>query len=316
MEHVNTALAIIQRTRYFTDVLRREGCNTVLACTGNLLDMPAAYLASRRTGASFYAYIFDHYSKRERFDPIARLWAQRLEPWLMRSATKVIAPNEILRNDLREDYGIEAAVIHNSCDISAYETALPDLANGEGIRIVYTGDIYEANFGSLKNLLTAIELLDRKDVKLHLYTARTEEFLDHYEIRGPRVLHPHVQPSEMPQVQRQADILFLPLAFDSPYPEVIRTSATSKMAEYLAARRPVLVHAPADSFVSWYFRHHECGLVVDRDEPTELAGAIELLLTDAALREKMIERAWVRAQADFSLAKAQNQFLSLMGLHA
>jgi glycosyltransferase involved in cell wall biosynthesis len=315
MQHVNTALAIVQRARYFAVVIRREGCNAVLACTGDMLDMPAAYLASRRTGAPFYAYIFDHYSKRERFDPIARVWAQRLEPWLIRRATKVIAPNEILRDDLREDYAVEAAVIHNSCDISVYETGVPEVSNRDGIRIVYTGDIYEANFGALKNLLKAIELLDRKDVKLHLYTARSEEFLDHYGIRGQRVAHPHRQPSEMPRVQQQADILFLPLAFDSPYPEVIRTSATSKMAEYLAAQRPVLVHAPPDSFLAWYFRHYECGLVVDRNEPADLASAIELLLTDAALREKLSQRAWERANADFSLAKAQAQFVRLIGLH-
>ena len=98
----------------------------------------------------------------------------------------------------------------------------------------------------------------------------------------------------------------------SPYPEVMRTSAPGKMGEYLAAQRPILVHAPSDSFLAWYFREYECGLVVDEGDPKKLARAIERISTDAALRQRLSARAWERAQCDFSISTAQSRFSELM----
>ena len=318
MQHMNMLLAIFQRARYFAGVLRRERCGAVVACTGDVEDLPAACLAARQVGVPFYAYIFDHYSKREWVDPVARSWARRLEPWMLKRAAAVIVPNETLRDDLFDDYGVEATVIHNSCDIAAYEASPPErpAGNGGGVSIVYTGDVYEAHFDAFRNLLEALERIERPRVELHLYTARTAEFLETYAIRGRVVYHPHHQPSEMPGIQQQADLLFLPLAFDSPYPDIVKTSAPGKMAEYLAARRPVVVHAPPDSFISWYFRQHECGLVVDRNDPAELARALDLILKDEALRERLGARAWERAGADFDISKARAQFARVVGLDA
>jgi glycosyltransferase involved in cell wall biosynthesis len=87
---------------------------------------------------------------------------------------------------------------------------------------------------------------------------------------------------------------------------------TWKCTKYLASGRPILVHAPADSFVSWYFREHECGVVVDRSEPAMLAQAIEGVIEDAELRRKIGERARARAESDFSLAAAQAEFVKLL----
>jgi glycosyltransferase involved in cell wall biosynthesis len=85
-----------------------------------------------------------------------------------------------------------------------------------------------------------------------------------------------------------------------------------KMGEYLASGRPILVHAPADSFIAWYFRHHECGLVVDENDPARLAQAIDSLLNDADLRKTIGARARDRAIADFDQVKEQARFIELL----
>jgi hypothetical protein len=49
-------------------------------------------------------------------------------------------------------------------------------------------------------------------------------------------------------------VLFLPLAFESPIPEVINTSSPEKTGG-ISGRWPAYSgDAPADSFLSWYFR--------------------------------------------------------------
>jgi glycosyltransferase involved in cell wall biosynthesis len=126
------------------------------------------------------------------------------------------------------------------------------------------------------------------------------------------IRHPHIPQSEVPAVLRQADILFLPLAFRSPIPEVIRTSAPGKTGEYLSVRRPILVHAPGDSFVSWYFRDNRCGIVVDEEDPGALASAIARILDDETLRSEVSTHARRAAERDYGIEHAREAFLGLM----
>ena len=307
-ETVNIPLGVRHRARQFRDVIRRESCDAVVACTGDILDLPAGRIAARREGVPFFAYLFDHYSYREWREPAKRFWSRRFEPWLMRSAEGLIVPNEVLRDDLRARFGVEAEVIHNSFDISPYEAPCESSAAGGAGGVVYTGDIYEAHYDAFRNLLEALDRLGRDELKLHAYTPRTEEELASYGIRGRMVLHSPRDPSDMPCVQRGAGALFLPLAFDSPYPELVRTSSTTKLGEYLAAGRPVIAHAPPDSFVAWYTREHECGVVVDSLDPAQLAEAVARVLDDEALGRRLAANAWARAEADFDIAAAREKF--------
>ena len=318
-ESINIQVAVMDHRSRIANIVRRERCDAIVACTGELAILPAGYLASRAAGVPFYAYLFDHYSYREWDDPVKAFWARRFEPFIMKGAAGVIAPNEILRDDLRERFGVEAAVIHNSFDISPYETGAAVDANtrnpSDDVNIVYTGAVYEAHFGAFRNLMTAIRKLDHLRVNVHLYTNQPEETLRRENVSGPIVLHQQQAMTEMPRVQMEADILFLPLAFDSPYPDLVRTSATTKLGEYLASRRPVLVHAPRDSFISWYFRKHECGVVIDEDDPARLANGIELILSDARLCQRLIANAYERARTDFDIAASRAAFVQLLGLN-
>jgi len=85
-----------------------------------------------------------------------------------------------------------------------------------------------------------------------------------------------------------------------------------KMGEYLASGRPILVHGPSDSFITSYFRQHECGLVVDENDPAQLARAIDSLLNDADLRKRLGARARHRAWTDFDLVKEKARFTELL----
>ena len=182
----------------------------------------------------------------------------------------------------------------------------------EEIRIVYSGAVYAANADAIRNVVQAIELIPRPAVvRMHLYTAQTPTGLARNGISGPVVCHPHETPAAMSLIQRCADILLLPLAFESPYPEVIRTSSPGKLGEYLAAGRPVLAHVPRDSFVGWYFREHDVGPIIDADSPELLARALRHVMDDSDARAQWCTRALKRARVDFDLETARSRFLRL-----
>ena len=300
----------VRRVGEIQRIVLREGCDAVVAFTGMGVDIPTAYLASRRAGTRFYAYLCDDYAARETFWAY-RLPARLVEPWPLKGADGVVVPNEFLQEKLRRRFGVEATIVRNPVDLSAYD--LPERVQGaphRAARIVYTGAVYQAHYDCFVNLVWA---LDGRSAELHLYTAQDADDLAERGIRGPVVFHPHEPAGAMPRIQTEADVLFLPLAFESPYPEVIRTSSPAKMAEYLASGRPILVHAPADSFVAWYFRRHECGLVVDQNDPELLAGELERLLADPELQARLGRNARARAEVDFDVVAASAAFARLVG---
>lgn len=311
---VNLLLRIWQRAMRIWSIVKNEKCDAIMACTGDLADLPAGYLASKVGHVALYVFLFEDYSN-QRLRSMNWYLAQVVESIVLKSATGVIVCNEFLKKELQRRHGIETTLIRNPCELLHEKTAeFPWPADPGEIKIVYTGAVYHADLGALHNLVEAIQKIARPEIKLHVYTVQSPVELEREKIRGWVVYHPYLTLSQVMEVQRQADILFLPLPFDSPIPEVIKTSAPNKIGEYVASGRPVLVHAPSHSFVSWYFREHECGVVVDQMEPVELAQAIRRILDDGALRQQLRENALARARTDFSLDTARERFMHLFRL--
>jgi glycosyltransferase involved in cell wall biosynthesis len=315
-DSVNITIGTFLRARQIARIIRDEECEAVLSCSSgdDRLDVPAGLLASRLAGVPFYVYLFDTYSHMW-IQPRSRFIGRRLEPVVVKKAAGVITTNDFVHQMLRERYGVDSLVIHNPCDLAAYEDAVSEATrNDDEIRIVYTGAVYEAHYEAFRNLIEAVKLLEKPQLKVHIFTAQPPSLLEARGVRGPVIIHQHEPVSAMPTIQRSADMLFLPLSFNTPYPELIRVSSPSKIGEYLAARRPILVHAPPDSFIATYFRRYECGLVVDQNDPKMLAQAVEQILGDEELRERLVTNAWDRAQADFSLNAARERFAQFLKL--
>jgi glycosyltransferase involved in cell wall biosynthesis len=313
VDSLNARIAVRSRARQIADIARRERCGVLVGCTGDLYDLPATALAARWAGLPFVPYIFDDYI--EQWTGTARGIAARLEPAALRGARAVIVPNEFTREEYERRCGVRGTIVRNPCsipDLDALDRAERVFDPG-AVHIVYTGAVYHANSDAFRNLIATIPRLTPTRVLLHIYTAQSVDDLGGHGVRGPNVVHHiHIHQSEVARVLRHADILFLPLAFRSPIQEVIRTSAPGKMGEYLSVRRPVLVHAPGNSFVSWYFRANRCGIVVDNEDTGTLAGAIGRLLEDESLREEVSGNARQAAERDYRVEHARKVFRELM----
>jgi len=313
---VNIFYQLYQRAKNISLIIRKEKCQAIMAFSGNRFNLPTALFASWWTGVPFYAAIDDYYTYQwpRRLD---RLFARFLEPIVLKGASRVMVLNDFLKNEYQRRYRINPIIVYNPNE------SIPDYAGNDNspwpysdneISIVFTGSIYHANYNAFENVVKAIKLLDRPDVKLHIYTAQTKERLQLEDrgISGPVVFHGYLSPSESLNVQKNADILFLPLGFRTTIPEVIKTSAPFKMAEYMSSGRPILVHAPQDSFLCWYFKKYNCGLVVDVNDPAMLAKEINRIITDKDARRQAAENALARASADFDLKQKQTEFLEFL----
>jgi len=306
-------LALKIHTHQIKKILLKEHCEAIIVCTGDLFDPPAALIASRELNIPLIFYAFDYYSQGA--DPLLRSFAAKFETDLVRTAANVIVPNEYMQDEYLKRYDIKATILYNPFDLDDYERQARNRKNDSGVEkmIVYTGAIYDAHYDAFRNLIAAVNSLGTESLKIHLYTPQSLHHLIGNNISGSNVIiHKALPASSIPVIQRNADILFLPLAFGSGYPDIIRTSAPGKMGEYLASKTPILVHAPKDSFVSWFFKMNNCGLVVDENSPENLAQAIKRLLSDDRLCRELTQNAYKIAESDFDNRIIQEKFYRLL----
>lgn len=311
--HLLGLLETYHRAKQITKIIRDENCNVLIACTGDLYNLPAAYLACKWAGIPFVPYIFDDYANQ--WNGINRLISKWLEPKLLKNSNGIIVTNECMQEEYLCRYGVQSTVIHNPClmpDLVELDKA-KKIFNDKEINIVYTGSIYEAHYDAFRNLIKALQKIGRSDVKFHIYTSKPQSKLKRHGIAGSMVVHQkHVNNFDIPKILRQADILFLPLAFESPYPEVIRTSAPGKIGDYLSVGRPILIHSTKDSFISWYFRKNQCGIVVNENNPEILAKALVEIIEDKNMQIELGNRAIQAARKDFDISIVRTNFIKFL----
>jgi glycosyltransferase involved in cell wall biosynthesis len=280
--------------------------SVLVACTASPFDLPACSLVALRLRLPLITYLFD--------DPIyqwvpgpLRTFARRWEPIWSRIVTSVIVPNEAMQEEFAARRHRKSILVRNPVPLGAFATveqAWP--TNPAQFRIVYTGSVYHAQADAFLNLLRALDMLD--GWSLHIYTSQSEAELTAYGIHGPKVCrHDHVDQAESYATQQSADVLFLPLAFRSTIQDVLRTSAPMKMGEYLASGRPILVHAPADTFVANHIGTNRAGIVVDSADSNRLAEALRLIRTHPDKRREVCKNALCLAQI-YTVERAREAF--------
>ena len=300
------------RTMTFVSILKRERCVCVVGCSADLFDPYCSYLACKKLQIPFIFYAFDDYmtqylSKNDLY------FSKKYGPEILQSAKKILVPNEFLREYYDEQYKINAIVIHNPVNLEDYDKTNPILkGSGKELSIRYTGAIYEAHYDAFTHLIRAMEKLSDLKIVLDIYSDRElPEGIDTKKIHI--VYHKHQSNSTMPLIQKEADLLFLPLAFNSPFTDrIVETSSPGNMGEYLAAKRPILVHAPSNSFVVWYFKKYNCGVVAESEDIADLSEKLFQTLTNQSLRNEIINNAWHRASEDFDEKKVQSQFVKIL----
>lgn len=140
--------------------------------------------------------------------------------------------------------------------------------------------VYAGNLGTMQNvglLLDAAALLRaEKDVRFFLIGdgARREALLTRAKALGlDNVTFLRMFPAEQAlDLYAMADVNLVPLA-----PGVIRTALPSKLADCLAAGRPVLLCIDADARFAAEAARHACARVTPPDDPALLAKAILVL---------------------------------------
>jgi glycosyltransferase involved in cell wall biosynthesis len=291
---------IISKAKKLEKEFDSSKIDIAIACSGEITDLPAACKASRKLGIPLIHYAFDDYVNRE--IGIRRVWARAIERIYMKYVERTIVTNEFEEMDYRERGYTNTMIVRNPSPVEKIIECSRNLkkVGNDPFQIIYTGSIYSAHYDSFKRLILAMELAE-SDWNLHIYTSISPEILAENGIVGSRVkILPYVRRVEAILAMIRSDALFLPLAFESQYPEVIRSSSPGKIGDYLSSGTPVLVHAPSDSYVAKLFIDNNCGIVIDVPDAIAISKALHKLASDLRNNEVLSRNSRMTATNEFA----------------
>lgn len=161
--------------------------------------------------------------------------------------------------------------------------------------VVYAGGLHLHRYRSLLEIgqtLLRYRETTGQEILLHVYTDEKSRAAYGELLGGCPVirLHPAVPHGEIVRVYRQADVLVHIETFDAEYRDFIRYSLSTKISEYLATGKPILLYAPADICVSEYLREHEAAVTVS--ESGELEAALCRLASGGEAVENLGDNAY------------------------
>lgn len=258
--------------------------------------MISTYFLNKITKKPYYIFLFDIY--KDNFYPVfpAASLSKIFESKILKNAEKIIVTNEGTLNYYTQIYGEEIrkkiVVIHNSTFPESYLKLHTDYNPKPPYTILYTGRIYWPQIRSLKNLIKSIEEINDIDINLKIYCPNPKDYLKKIGIRESKKVKISIAPPQkMPEIQTQADILFLPLSWHTKSQKIIDTATPGKLADYLISNRPILIHAPSSTFLTQYAKKNNFAIVVDEENTEKLKSAIKTLLFDKAFTKQIIENA-------------------------
>jgi glycosyltransferase involved in cell wall biosynthesis len=215
-----------------------------------------------------------------------------------------------MQKALRDDYGAEAEVLLPASDAQP-ATADPGSAPG-ALRVAFAGALNFATIPGIDLLVEALQSPALSKIKWSLdLTGAWPKDLRQFGWDDERV-HAHGWPpqQEMHAVLRQADVLYLPYSFDQAQLRFVQTSFPSKLADYLAAGKPVLICAPPESGVVPYAREGGFAELVDRPDKDLLAAALVRLATSPEHRQRLAARGLQVFAENHDIVRQQREFVA------
>ena len=201
---------------------------------------------------------------------------------------------EDMADEYTRRYGVPFMAYQNAVDTGKWQAyTKKDLAVGKETRLLYIGSILpDAQLDALVDCCAAVASLREAGMNVVLDIYSPSFYVQPYRERlvldeGIRLHDAIANDEEVFRRLAEADILLLPVNFDSKTVRYIKYSMPTKVPAYLFSGTPVLVYGPTETAQAKYAKNAGWGYVLSQRDQIYLAAAIRRLATDRELREQL-----------------------------
>jgi glycosyltransferase involved in cell wall biosynthesis len=258
---------------------KKKRFDCIFAVHPYFYDLLAAHILHRLTKKPFVIYMHDLYSETKKNALTYRIWVY-LEKKVLSSASKILVMNERYQKHYANRGIHNTTIFPPSIDLQYYnergKSSHVLRAPADMLNIAYTGSVYGPQKDAVFAFLEAAEKAGEVHVTFATPTAKgylkdsLKEYLKDVNVG-------FLPKKECNELQRSADVLFLPLSPNFPYQEEVEVAFPCKLLEYLAAGKAVLAVVPRGSFVESFVKKYEIGLVVNELSVEKIVSAINEL---------------------------------------
>ncbi len=235
---------------------------------------------------------------------------------LLARSQQRLAISPAMASEYESRYGMKFFSISNPADGARWKREMTD--HGDRSRtLLYVGSVLaEAQLLALTDIASAISALNSRGHQIRLTVATP----NHADSEPRRVLgaFPFVTLTDAPgedaivDLIASASLLLLPANFNARAIRYLRLSNPTKVPAYMASGVPILVYAPSELDIVRRARRDGWGIVVDTDDPEQLAGAIVTGLNDETTRQRVTENARSVCARDHDGEQIRSEFRHLL----
>lgn len=182
--------------------------------------------------------------------------------------------------------------------------------------ITYVGKIWLHNSEAIKDFIEALLAYNRQGKKavLNIYTGTSVQALSSLGIIQSEsvIIHPPVNNSEIPSILSASGALLLPISVNKAAAAFAKYSMSTKMGEYMAARRPVIYYGPENIAMIELIQKEKTALCVTNRDCKLLVNTIEMALDNDEACKPMISRAFKLAKEKFDKEAVSEKFRMLL----
>lgn len=295
-------------------LMRRRRVEAVISIIQGRYYLPAA-LAGWITGTPHIAVVHDNFISgnfgTSPFSPLLRQLTRRV----LRSAAHVYAVSPEMQRLVFDECGRRSEIQLPSTTVPPPQPSCDAPLDGRpGPVILFAGTVGYTVKDCLDLLVELVgggklNEYGLPNANLQLYTPLTEAEILVYGWNHPAVANRGwVSQSDLPTVLASADILFLPYSFLPIARKAVETAFPSKIADYLASGKTILVFGPNYSSLVRYAREQRFAEIVDEFSPSALASAVRKMTFSRVDRQRLAARARDVLCTNHDIERQRRQF--------
>lgn len=230
---------------------------------------------------------------------LARHYLQKQHKKIFSQAALCMSICQAMTDEYRERYRRDFISFHNPADLSVWSQYISDLSiKGKQVKIVYSGRVGMAMISSIQDVCDVVRTWTDPELSpvFDIFVNDLDEALQSAPFLNDQIAVIKVKqaPADLAAIAKilsEADILLLPIDFDSDSIEYIRFSMPTKVPAYMATGKPILVYGPPEVAPVKYALADGWGYVVSEQSQALLREGIKRLSLDKQLRIKLSQQA-------------------------
>ena len=246
-----------------------------------------------------------------------RGWLGRRFASTYRQASSRLCISPFMAEAFEQRYGARGEVLYPSRAPGAPAWENPPARvseNGRPLVFAFGGTINSVD--QVRAIRQLAEALESISASLSIYGPFTSEDAERVGLSRPNIRVCGLVPSAafISTMRVEADVLFVPMTFESSVRSIAMTSFPSKLSDYTAAGLPLLIFAPPESSaVRWAQANQGTAEVVDTETGAGLEVAVRRLANDPGYRLELGRRALIVGREYFSDERAQQVLHRVLG---